>query len=362
MIIGRTLGLYFGRRFLGSVLGIFVGCVFLIMLIDFLEMSRRVGERDIDALTLMLLTVYRAPFFTEQLLPFAVLFGAIGTFLTLSRRLELVVARAAGISAWQFIAPACICALLLGLFSTLVYNPMSADFKERANRIEAQIFNRQTGLFASASSGFWIRQQSVDGEAVIQAAAKTDGGRELSGVNVFLFGPDGKLEERIEARTATLEPGAWRLLDARVLTPTIGLQQYDAYMVATNLSPNQVEETLQSDTVSFWRLPNAIEAANRVGFGAERYKLQYQSLLARPVLLLAMVLIAASVSLRVFRFGGIGQTILGGVAAGFLLYVSTKLAEDLGEVGIVHPVIAAWFPAVVGALMGVLILLHREDG
>ncbi|QIB32513.1 LPS export ABC transporter permease LptG [Ancylobacter pratisalsi] len=361
-MIGRTLGFYFGRRFLGSVLGIFVGCAVLIMLIDFLEMSRRVGERDVDSITLLLLIIYRAPFFTEQLLPFAVLFGAIGTFLTLSRRLELVVARAAGISAWQFIAPACVIAILLGVISTTLYNPISAEFKERANRIEAEIFNRQTGLFSSTSGGFWIRQQSVDGQAIIQAGAKADGGRELSGVNVFLFGNDGKLEERIEARSATLEDSAWRLHNARVLTPGIGLQNYDTYMVATNLTPNQVQESLQSETVSFWDLPAAVDAATRVGFGAERYRLQYQSLLARPMLLLAMVLIAASVSLRVFRFGGIGQTILGGVAAGFLLYVSTKLAEDLGEAGIVHPIIAAWFPAVVGALMGVLILLHREDG
>lgn len=361
-MIGRTLAIYFGRRFLSSVLGIFIGCAFLIMLVDFLEMSRRVGERDIDTITLLLVIVYRAPFFTEQLMPFAVLFGSIGTFLTLSRRLELVVARAAGISAWQFISPACVLAVLLGIFSTTVYNPVSAEFKERANQIEAEIFNRQTGLFSSTGAGFWIRQQSVDGEAILEAAAKSDGGRQLSGVNVFVFGHDRKLTERIEARSATLESGSWRLNDARVLTPGIGLMSYHTYMVATNLTPNQVQETLQSESVSFWDLPQAVDAAERVGFGAERYRLQYQSLLARPMLLLAMVLIAASVSLRVFRFGGIGQTILGGVAAGFLLYVSTKLAEDLGEAGIVNPIIAAWFPAVVGALMGVLILLHREDG
>lgn len=361
-MIGPTLGFYFGRRFLGAVLGIFVGCVFLIMLVDFLEMARRVGERDVDTSTLLLLILYRAPFFTEQLLPFAVLFGAIGTFLTLSRRLELVVARAAGISAWQFIGPAALAAVLLGVMSTTLYNPMSANFKEEANQIEAQIFNRQTGLFSASNSGFWIRQQSVDGQAIIQAAAKADGGRQLSGVTVFVFDTKGALTERIEARSAKLESGAWILSDARVLTPTIGMQSYDEYVVATNLTPNQVQDSLQSETVSFWDLPAAIDAATRVGFGADRYELQYQSLLARPLLLLAMVLIAASMSLRVFRFGGIGQTILGGVAAGFLLYVSTKLAEDLGEAGVVYPVIAAWFPAVVGALMGVLILLHREDG
>ncbi|MBS7540938.1 LPS export ABC transporter permease LptG [Ancylobacter lacus] len=361
-MIGRTLGFYFGRRFFSSVLGIYVGCAFLIMLVDFLELSRRVGERDVDSTTLLKLVIYHIPFYTEQLLPFAVLFAGIGTFLTLSRRLELVVARAAGISAWQFIAPACLIALVLGVLSTTLYNPLSAEFKDRSSQIEAEIFNRETGMFASSSAGFWIRQQSVDGQAIIQAAAKQDGGRQLSGVTVFVFGRDGKLSERIEARTARLGAGAWELSDARVLTVGLGLDHYDTFLVATNLTPDQVQETLQSDIVSFWDLPQAIEAATRVGFGAERYRLQYQSLLARPLLLLAMVLIAASVSLRVFRFGGIGEAILGGVAAGFLLYVATKLAEDLGEAGVVHPILAAWFPAVVGALMGVLILLHREDG
>ena len=48
----------------------------------------------------------RVPFLTERIMPFAVLVGAMSCYLNLSRRLELVVARAAGMSAWQFVAPA----------------------------------------------------------------------------------------------------------------------------------------------------------------------------------------------------------------------------------------------------------------
>jgi lipopolysaccharide export system permease protein len=105
-----------------------------------------------------------------------------------------------------------------------------------------------------------------------------------------------------------------------------------------------------------------IEATERAGLRSERYRLQYQALLARPLLLIAMVVIAAVVSLRVFRFGGVGKMIVGGVVAGFLLYVVARLAEELGEGGIVNPVAAAWFPAVFASLMGCLVLLHQEDG
>jgi len=366
-MIGPTLGFYFARRFLSAVAMIFFSCVALIMLVDFLEMARRTADRDAVSTSLVaMLTLYRAPAFTEQLLPFAVLFGAIATFVTLSRKLELVVARAVGLSVWQFTFPPILVAFLIGVFATTVFNPISADFKERANRIETEIFNSTsspTGLFSQGKGAFWIRQQSIDGQAVIQANGTQQGGRELLGVTVFEFDKADQLVERVEARTAILNHGYWELKDARVLIPGFEQQMFAVFVIPTNLDPNQMQESLIArDTVSFWQLPGAIANAEQAGFGSSRYRLQLQSLLARPFLLVAMVFIAAVVGLRVFRFGGVGQTILGGVIAGFLLYLGTKLAEDLGEAGVVHPIAAAWFPAVAGIFLGVLVLLHREDG
>ncbi len=77
---------------------------------------------------------------------------------------------------------------------------------------------------------------------------------------------------------------------------------------------------------------------------------------------MAMVLIAATVSLRLFRLGNVLPMILGGVAAGFLLYVALEMAKQLGAAGVVHDVVAAWVPVVVAMLTGLTILLHQEDG
>jgi lipopolysaccharide export system permease protein len=54
--------------------------------------------------------------------------------------------------------------------------------------------------------------------------------------------------------------------------------------------------------------------------------------------------------------------VLGGVAAGFMLYVATELMGDLGAAGLVSPMVAAWFPVLVGSLLGTLALLYQEDG
>jgi lipopolysaccharide export system permease protein len=295
--------------------------------------------------------------------PFAVLLGAMASFLTLSRRLELVIARTVGASVWQFTLSTLALAVLLGAFLTTVYNPISAALKERANKIEASLFNNRGGLFQQSTDGIWVRQQSVDGQAILQAQASSDKGRTLTGVRIFSFGRDDKFVERVEAQSATLEKGIWRLRKARVFAAGAEPQDYDSYLVSTNLTPEQVQGSLGSpDSLSFWDLPEAISSSERAGIKAERYKLQYQALLARPLLFATMVLIAASVSLRIFRLGGVGKMILSGVLAGFLLYVAQKLAGELGENGIWHPVVAGWLPVVVGGAMGTWILLRQEDG
>jgi lipopolysaccharide export system permease protein len=359
-----TLGRYFGRRFIGAVAVVFFSCVGLIALVDFLELTRRFGHRpDASFTSLAYLVFLRLPAFTEQLLPFAVLLGAMGTFLTFSRRLEFVIARSAGMSVWQFTGSSAMAALAIGIFAVTVYNPLSAAMKEQANLVEAGMVNQRASLFQSAGRDVWVRQQSVDGQSILQAQAITEGGKQLRQVKIFSFHPNGRFVERVEAPSATLEEGNWVLRDARVFSPQAEPQEYDTYLVSTNLTLEQVRGRLASpDSLSFWSLPEAIEATERAGLRTERYRLQYQVLLARPLLLIAMVVIAAVVSLRMFRFGGVGKMIVSGVVAGFLLYVVSRLAEELGEGGIIHPVVAAWFPAVFGALMGCLVLLYQEDG
>jgi lipopolysaccharide export system permease protein len=116
------------------------------------------------------------------------------------------------------------------------------------------------------------------------------------------------------------------------------------------------------ESVPFWDLDETILRTERAGLDATRYRLQHDVLMARPLLFVAMVFVAASVSLRFFRFGGVSRMVFGGVAAGFLLYVATSLMQDLGGSGLVGPAVAAWFPAVVGSLLGTLALLYQEDG
>ena len=115
-MIAGTLSRYFGLRFLGVAIAIFAGMLVLVAMVDFVEMLRRSADmKDVSALFVAKITFYRVPFLTERIMPFAVMAGAMFCYLNLSRRLELVVARSAGVSAWQFVAPALLIAMAIGV-------------------------------------------------------------------------------------------------------------------------------------------------------------------------------------------------------------------------------------------------------
>ena len=114
-------------------------------------MRRSTDIPNVSALLVAKTSFYRVPQVTERIMPFCVLIGAMSCYLDLSRRLELVVARAAGVSAWQFVTPALVVAFVLGVFATTVYNPVSAILQERSKRYEAELFKQDADALAAAA-------------------------------------------------------------------------------------------------------------------------------------------------------------------------------------------------------------------
>jgi len=363
-ILGGTLVRYFGLRFLSAVLLVFVGIFVLVGLLDYIELMRRASDiPNVSAILVAKTSFYRVPQVTERVMPFCVLIGAMSCYLNLSRRLELVVARSAGMSAWQFISPAVVVAFVLGILATTIYNPVAAVLEEQSKRYEAELFGKASTQMVTSGGPQWVSQRTAEGQAIINAKSSRDQGISLSGVTVFTFDSANHFKQRIEARAAVLEPGVWRLLDARI--DALGALPVDVedYRLKTSLTPEQVRESFATpETVPFWELPLYINIAEHAGLAAAGYRLQFQKLLARPFLLSAMVFLAAAVSLRFFRFGGVQKMVLSGVAAGFLLYVLSKVTEDMSKAELMHPVASAWLPVFVGGLTGFVALLYQEDG
>lgn len=363
-MIGRTLFFYLSKRFSRWILGIFLIGAVLVFIVDFFELMRRIGDEEgFSIAQAALLSVMRTPSLTERILPFATLFGSMAAFVGLTRRSELVVIRAAGVSIWQFMLPPIIVALIVGCLATSVYNPISAWLKDRADLLSVELFGREQLIMLQTTQQVWVRQRSDQGESVLHARRVANQGHTINGVTIFAFDRSGEFKERIEADSGTLEPGYWDLHGVTSSIPDSAPTHVASLEFPTRIKAEEImDQIAQPDAVSFWQLRELIDRAERAGVAAYPYRLQLQTLISLPVFLASMVLIAATVSLRVSRFGGTGRLVASGVAAGFVLYVATEMARDLGNVGIVAPAIAAWAPGIVATLLGVTVLLHKEDG
>lgn len=358
------LARYVSVRVLMAILAMFTVCVVLIFFVDFIEMLRRSGKSgNAPALLLAYVTLLRLPSFTELTLPFAVLIGSMGGYLLLSRSSELVVIRAAGISVWQFVLPGVLVAFIIGILAVTLYNPVAATAMAESERLFADAFNRERKLVETKGAGAWLRQDGDDGQSIIHAKASANSGFSLSGVTVLEYDADKRFMSRVEADTAELRDGRWELANVWVSGVGQPPQFFNRYLLSTYLSPAQVRDSLGSvRSMSFWELPTIIAIAERAGLSATQFKLQYQLLLSRPFLLAVMVLVAATCSLKGFRFGSIQKMAVAGLAAGFGFFILAEISRNLGLAGVTSPWAAAWVPVLIGSFLALTVLLYQEDG
>jgi lipopolysaccharide export system permease protein len=337
----------------------------LIMLIDFVNVSRAVGVRvEVSAVRVFWLTVLKAPNDILLLLPFAFLFGVLGAFVSLNRRSELVAMRAAGVSAWRFIFPAAAAAFVLGIVTILALNPLASWMN---GRYEDEAMRLVSGAAPSQTQGVWLRQGDGRTQVVIHATAKPAGGDRLQDVSFFVYTLDDhdrlEFSRLIEAKSAVLHRGFWQIFGAREAGAGEQAVLYETLSIPSNLNPaTAFEKFAAAPSVPFWSLPPVIRRVQAAGFSATSYRLKFQQLLAIPLLFAAMSILGAAFSLRLMRLGGLAVLTSSGVALGFVIFFFDQLCGALGKADVIPPVLAGWAPPILALLSAFTLLCYTEDG
>jgi lipopolysaccharide export system permease protein len=177
------------------------------------------------------------------------------------------------------------------------------------------------------------------------------------------FDPQGQFIERIDAERATLQDSYWEMSRATVSRPLREPEVFDTYTLSTHLTRERVGDSIGSEiAVSFWQLPALIEVSEKAGLSASKYRMQHALLISRPALLIAMVVLAATVSLRSFRSGGIQTMVLTGMIGGIGFFLLAEVSRQVGVAGLLSPTLAVWVPISIALLVSVTVLLHQEDG
>lgn len=361
-----TLSFYIGRHFLFHFLLLMVVFLGLIYMIDAIELLRRASNKDgVSAFTALQMALLKLPHLGQETFPFAVLFAGMSAFSRLTKSHELVVARAAGVSAWRFMSPAILAAFFLGLFQIMVINPLGSASLSVFEQMESKFFDGRNSMLSLSANGLWLRQSNENGQSVLHSRYVLQQGEnvDLNGVSIFVYKGADNFSHRIEAERASLEDGFWRLYDVNVHIAEQPMEHSEELWFETDLTLNKIQDSFAPpETMSFWSLPGFIDNMERAGFSGKRHNLYWHSLLSTPLLLAAMILIAATFTLRHTRKGGTSYVVVAGIFTGFVLYFFSDISMALALSGSIPVLLAAWAPASICLLIGCTMILHLEDG
>jgi len=356
---------YVLRQQIGSLLVALGVISALVMLIDFVEVGRTVGsDVDLSGMRTLGLMLLKSPAVILQLLPFVFLFGTLAAFVSLNRRSELIAMRAAGVSAWRFVLPAAAFAFVFGIVTVTALGPAAAW----ADGLFQRERTRLTGaVLSDGKEAVWLREGDDSRQMVIRAERQDRASARLLDVTVFVYttDPAGRraFSERIDAESAALSAGRWRLVDAVGAQTGQRAVRYATLDLPSVLADEEAfARFARPQSTSFWSLPNQIRRVEDAGFSSTAYRLRLQQLLSTPLMFAAMSILAAAFSLRLMRLGDLARMSVAAVILGFGFFFVNQAAAAFGSAEVIPPFVAAWLPAILTALAAVTLLIYTEDG
>lgn len=362
--LSGTLGIYIAKSYaiwLLAIYALFIAIIFAASIVDMLD--RASGKEYMTIGLAVQMAMLRVPQLSFEIMPFAVLGASAGAFWRLARTHELVIARAAGISVWQTLLPPTLVAFVVGLVTIMMINPLASVLTTKYAQLELKYLRGQTSFVSLSKTGLWLRQSDGEDFLVIHADSVEAGSLKLNGVMVIRFDAENRWKDRLDAASAVLEDGRWRFLDSWLTRPGYPAEAIKEAAIATDLKPDSISENFAPpETISFWELPGFIDDLNKAGFSSLKHRLMYWRLIVLPFYYAAMVLLAASFSLRPHRRGSVTLVLGMGLVAGFGLYFLSSFIFAFGLSGRIPLMLAAWAPAAIPAMVGVTLLLHLEDG
>jgi lipopolysaccharide export system permease protein len=114
--------------------------------------------------------------------------------------------------------------------------------------------------------------------------------------------------------------------------------------------------------MTFFELAAALSARMTDSGLRAAIAMRFMRLLTLPILLVGSLFIAFAFTAGYRRSSGYGVAVLYGIVLGFVVFVITEMADRAGSAGVLDPTLAAIGPGFVAIVIGLTVLLHKEDG
>jgi LPS export ABC transporter permease LptG len=340
-----------------------VVAAFLMLLLVFtlFELLGDILRNQISPLVVGAYLLNVSPYFVYNITPLSILLAVLITLGVMQRSNEVTAIKTAGMSIYRIVTPLLVASAILsaGLFFADQFYLPHANKRQDALRNQIKGKPAQTYLNPDRK---WIFGQHSD----IYYYELFDSDRDQFGrLAVFQFDPATfQLTKRIYADRAHWEETLQRWVCTQGWERDLrgpAIDDYRTFEVATfpflSEPPTYFKkEVKQSSEMNYEELRRYIRDLQQSGFDVVRLRVQLQKKLAFPIITLVMAVLAIPFSLSSGRRGAItGVAVAVGIAV--VYWTVAGLFEAMGNISQLPPVLAAWSPDLIFALVGGYLVL-----
>lgn len=335
-----------------------------IILVDLVEQMRAIsGIENTSFLTALYFTFIRLPGLVEQTTPITILIAALLTFTGMSRHSEIIAMRAAGVSAWRFLAPLGTLAFGIGVLVVIFVGPLAANLNQSYELQKSKLNNNITITGPNSIKQSWTTMPIKNGQIVVTGIQKLNNANEKYYENGFIIelSQDGKtFIRRIDAKNIIIKSNA--LIANDCVVSKIGLARENIAQISLEFDKSNAETTnVDAKSLPIWDLPNAAYKAKISGGSPEKFWLRFYRLISLPITMLAIALFAGLMSIGLDRSGGKAKSVFLAICVGMLMFFINDFAGLLATSGQIPAFVAAFLPPIFVLSSTLYFLSIRED-
>lgn len=350
-----TLSSYLLKLMATRILTALLVLVGILQILDLLDVTTDVLERDLGAAGVGYYALLRLPRLIEQAAPLAVLAGGLFAFGKLAGESAVTAMRSTGISAYRLTLMALPAAVLIALAQLAIVIVI-------APRTDARLGEWWQASTPKDPATIVDPVTFRVGDEIVVAVPRDPDGRSLEKVTIYRRDQAGRLTQRTTAQAAVFENERWRLIEPRfeslgrdsIAEGAARSQDWTAKLTPTDIRTLAMGETSVTPAEASRALAGGLSVRPRTF-----YDTQLQRAWAAPVACIVMLLLTAPAAMANFRGGG-ATLIVQCLAAGLLFLVFDGAFTALGENGAAPPILAAWAAPAMFAAMAVTVLLYLE--
>jgi lipopolysaccharide export system permease protein len=236
------------------------------------------------------------------------------------------------------------------------------DFAKQKNFVFYNDLKKNPSLYSMVrNEKIWYRSK----DTIFNIKTLNESTKEAQGLTLYYFNEKWELIQMITAQTVQMSGQQWTLLKGSVTLMAEDssfplTSQFDKKTIVMTEDAKDLSSTANtSDVLSLGELSSFIKRNKEAGLDTVAYEVDYQAKYGFALAALVMTLVGIPFSVSRTRSGGMMLNV--GICLGlvFVYWICYSSAITLGNHGQIPPVIAAWFPNIAMAGLGLYFMRKR---